>query len=419
MKKFTLLITLFSALSLFGCANEGTLQEEFIDEPQVTQISGILTEQKTDDNFKGTHLLTMEDESLQPVMSVSLNLSSDKYLGNEVKLMGIYNNDNVFEVTGVQVLNKLSEASKDEARTLTAFKDTDLGFQFKFFNDWIETVEDGTAAFTKTSEETGEEAVVTITQEPFEYSPVTDEDGNTDTPLLSYLSQNYPDISDPDAYIHKIGMDNLNALKFEFDDNIDYFLYRNGLIYHISFTSTSKENADAKNDFNTMITEFRFTGFTTDAEITEDDTAPEDEPIEEDENNDIEDNGDIDLSSVDANFSTFESLPFSFSADYPANWYYAGTNPSDPDVLWHYGFSDEPVTDENEFASLNIIRGDAPAGTNMDVNGQSVIYNENNGVVNVYAVIDGKTFHLQGNSDNKELLLLMAGSISTVERDEE
>ncbi|MFA7685515.1 MAG: hypothetical protein WCX95_01805, partial [Candidatus Gracilibacteria bacterium] len=179
-------------------------------------------------------------------------------------------------------------------------------------------------------------------------------------------------------------------------DDVDYFLYRSGFIYKLSFiTSKTSPIAENKNIFNEMLAEFQFMGFT----VTDSGDLP-DGPIET-----IlidSDNSEIETEPVAVgDLTTFESSLYHFSAQYPKAWYYAGVKGTDGEVLHHYGFSNESLEDAtNELIGLDVMSTSKPDGQSMD--GSKFV---------VYVNVDGRTYRIFGDKGYKDIVSSMAKNI--------
>ena len=77
------------------------------------------------------------------VRSLKLNLSEKSYLNNKVKLTGTTNDDGVFQANGITVIEVIKS---DEDSELVEYKNTDLGFKLKYYNDW--ELKDSSASIT-------------------------------------------------------------------------------------------------------------------------------------------------------------------------------------------------------------------------------------------------------------------------------
>ncbi|MBI4975138.1 hypothetical protein HZC20_00520 [Candidatus Peregrinibacteria bacterium] len=231
-----------------------SFENSFKDEPNLTSITGILKEQKSTDNHKGTHVLIDSQNKETLIRSVSLNLSADGNLNNKVQLTGFLNTkDNVFEVTGISILEKLD---------------------------------------------------------------------NTPTPQIS-------DLEEP------------------------------------------KENLPG------------------DTELS-----------------------DMQLPLVDIEFVTFESLPYHFSSKYPKSWYYAGVSGKGNGILHHYGFSKDPLTDDNELISMDVTSSPIQKTGEALKIGNNKIYKTIDGDnINLQLVVNNQNFKIQGNKEFEQTMLIMASEI--------
>jgi hypothetical protein len=408
MKRLVLILSVI-LIGVSGCG----VTDVFKDEPELTSLTGILEEQVTSDtDVKGTHLLITEseDEGI-PLRSLSINLSTNNYLGNKIQVIGFMNEeDGVFEVTGVSVIEALHEIEMDA--DFVTYKNTDFGIQLKYYNDWEMDELDSQIIFSSPVEEEGEaQDVIEIIQSGFSYQPTISEEGGEDTPLLAYMAENYSGVEDPESLINKIGVDGLDAVRITDESGaISYYLYRNGLIYEIRFNPVMIDSEN-KNIFNEMMAEFKFTGFSVEGEVLEDD----------DNSVDVDVDGDAEITelpTLEMNFSSFESLPFLFAGKYPASWYYSGASGGEG-ILRHYGFSDESVTEDNELISLDVISGDIPSGQKISGDDKELVIVESGGTYSVYTSVDGQNYKLSGDKEYSDVILHMANSIVVVEQETE
>ncbi len=405
----------FSFVVMFpGCA----VEETFKDEAELTSMTGLLHEQTVEDvDFKGTHMLVQDpgngDPDVQdgiPLRSLSLNLSSSNYLDNEVQVIGFFNEeDDVFEVTGISVITALHELEKDPE--FVDYKNTDFGIQLKYYDNWLADESDSLISFAVPSDEEGASSdIIEITQAPFEHEPQLDEDGNEISALFIYAEHSLG-MDDPISNLSKIGIDTLDAIKEVDGEHVTYHIYRSGLLYQFTFVPSESSDSENKRIFNEMLAEFKFTGFTVDEGTS--DTDPEDSG-----NEDPSGASDLEIPPLDITFATFESLPFSFGGQYPASWYYSGTGSTDSDILGHYGFSDESVTEDNELISLDIISSEIPSGLIMNESGLELTIVESGKTYTVYTVVDGRNYRLSGDQEYADLILNMASKLVPVVEDE-
>lgn len=403
MKKILKLFgTVFVVIGLSACG----LGNGFQDGPSTNSVVGILNEQTSIDKESGTHFLVDESGKKTAVRSLTINLSGDEYLSNRVKALGMTNTtDDVFEITGISVEEILSKNTKQNKPV--EYKDTDAGFRMTYFDNWeVETTAENTVVFTAPLATNAKSAaVVTVSQEQFVYDPEANAEGNVTPPLEAYFATLNNGKTLDKSQILKIGADKMDALKKTENGKTSYTLYRSGLIYHLTFTSASPVEADDESTFNKMIADFQFISM----DEEEDNLLPgsQAEKIRDAE----------EVSKIDMDMTTFESLPYQFSGQYPAKWYYSGVkSTTDSTILHHYGFSDEASTTK-ELISLDVLANGIPSGgRKLVVNGKNLDIFD--GVsYTVYTTLKARNFRISGPSAYKDLIQYMATNLLSVEKD--
>lgn len=402
MKKILLsLVVVFTITLLSACG----LKENFQSDSSLSSIGGVLAEQAQVDKESGTHFLIDETGKKVAVRSLTINLSGDEYLSNKVKALGMMNtSDNVFEITGITVEEILSKNTKQNK--LVEYKDTDAGFSLSYFDDWESAIsEDKSVVFTSPLA-TGAKsaAVVTIAQKPFAYDPKMKEDGTLISALEIYYEQeNEGKVFDKNL-LSKIGVDQMDALKNTASGKTSYTLYRSGLIYEVSFVPADPVNPDDELSFNKMIADFRFISL--DSEDAEEPELPLDTAA-------VTSN----LPKVSMDMTGFESLPYQFSGQYPAKWYYAGVKSSSDGSLHHYGFSDD-VANTKEIIGLDVLSNGIPGGsTKLSFNGKDLDVFETGSTYTVYTTLNARNFRITGPVEHKDLILVMAANLFSIEKD--
>ncbi|MBP9839031.1 MAG: hypothetical protein KBC84_10015 [Proteobacteria bacterium] len=403
MKKILKLFgTVFVVIGLSACG----LGNGFQDGPSTNSVVGILNEQTSIDKESGTHFLVDESGKKTAVRSLTINLSGDEYLSNRVKALGMTNTtDDVFEITGISVEEILSKNTKQNKPV--EYKDTDAGFRMTYFDNWeVETTAENTVVFTAPlATDAKSAAVVTVSQEQFVYDPEANAEGNVTPPLEAYFATLNNGKTLDKSQILKIGADKMDALKKTENGKTSYTLYRSGLIYHLTFTSASPVEADDESTFNKMIADFQFISM----DEEEDNLLPgsQAEKIRDAE----------EVSKIDMDMTTFESLPYQFSGQYPAKWYYSGVkSTTDSTILHHYGFSDEASTTK-ELISLDVLANGIPSGgRKLVVNGKNLDIFDGASYT-VYTTLKSRNFRISGPSAYKDLIQYMATNLLSVEKD--
>lgn len=378
MIKILKLISIFLSILFLLNACSSVNQKDFIDEPEYQNISGIL-KTKVDETLLGTHILLTEDKEKIPLRSLTYNLSKKMYLNNEVELEGFYNpDDEVFHVTDIKLLN-VSDEQEDIDGNFESYTNTELGFGLSYPSDWEISEINSEVVFSNADNK------VVLYQEPFHFKSDGDE-STTNAALKKYIEdvRNY---NFSEKMVRVIGKDSLNALYIEHDN--EYLFYRSGLIYGLIGKSSADGNFI---EFQDMVNSFRFLPFSDDINIDLD-TA---------------ETPDIDLES----YTSFESLPYSFTAVYPDQWYYSGSAKKSNGVLHHYGFSNEPIEDGNELISMDILSSIIPNGEASNVNGSKLTKVLKGNLVEYYTEENGFTFKVAGSMEYEDIILVMVGSIS-------
>lgn len=377
------------------------VSETFKDDPEFTAMKGVMTAQKSNDEYDGTHLITDETGKITPIRSLSINLDSSKYLNNEIEALGVLNpEDAVFEVTGISVIEVLvTESEKAES---VLYKNTEFGFELYYSSSWKVGEIDNKVIFSHIQDEENQRREeIVVEQIPYSYYPKISEDGSSDSPLIAYFLETTEE--DVSQKINKVGVDSLDAVKEENADNsIVYTFYRSGLIYRVSYTpDDGVDNLAVKNIFLEMINSFRFIGFEVDGP---EEVVDEDQPEE----------SSVELSDLE--LTSFESLPYFFSGKYPKSWYYAGIRGDANGVKHHYGFSDESVTEANELISLEVLSGANFSGQKQVLNGRELFVQSGSGVYTIFFTLDGQHYKVSGKSEYEDLILTIALTIEAIEK---
>ncbi|MCK9186020.1 hypothetical protein M0P48_01110 [Candidatus Gracilibacteria bacterium] len=397
-KIFIFSVVLMSSIFFSGCGVGGF----FKDDADITTKVGVLKDKPSDATYDGTHILVDEKDNITPLRSLILNLGSNEYLENKVQVMGFMNTkDDVFEVSGVSVMEVLSKDKTD--KDLVSYKNTDLGFEINYPNDWaLEDLGDSVVltAPTLKNETVGKPDVVTILQTPFVFDPTAPNKDSIDDALFAYADKNLPKMADPSSYLNKVGEDLLDALKISRNNNEDVYLYRNGLIYQISFVAGNPTVSEHKNAYNEILSSFKFTGFT--SEISDSGDNSEEPSVSEET-----------LPVSDLKFSVFESLPFKFKGEYPAKWYYSGEKASMQGSSYHYSFTE--TSDGKELIGLDIVSGDLPSGKNLKFGAFECVEIDKGDQIAIYVKVDNHTFLLSGNKQYRDIILLMSSKISSTQ----
>ncbi len=397
MKKIAIL-GLFLSMIFSACS----FDDPFQDDPEITSMEGILSEQTYGDNFAGTNLLTEEDGTVVPLNSLAINLSLSEYLDNKVKVMGVEDSESgVFEVTGISVLERLNPDSKRHAFVL--YKNTDMGFQMKYYDDWKMKSDEGQVTFLAPEADWSDDVdKIVISYEAFAYTAVSTGSSAKKDPLIAYMNEKRSEITEIGSLFREIGPDKLTAVELiNGSGKTDYYLYRSGFIYHLSYLPFAEVNAENLNIFKQMLAEFQFTGFTVDGGETPDTGVSVDESIG------------TSLPVVDVALAPFESTSFKFQGKYPAKWYYLASGSSESGVIRHYTFSEE--ADGEELIGMDIMSGDKREGQELGISAYEMSKKTDGGKAYVGVFVDGRTYRFSGDIEYSDLMIVLASEIKALD----
>jgi len=378
-------VGLFSGCSLFGVGSDDT-----------TKLEGILTEQSVTDSYAGTHLLTDADGVITPLTSISVKLSDVQFLNNKVEITGKMGDDGLFDVKSINLIAVVEQTNKPGEFVL--YQNGVLGFKIKYYSDWsLQENSDSITLQAPTKNGAVNSDQISIARTIYNYIPTTpvtpvlkvNSDNFTDqvkpdvtpttaptvapvvadTPLSIYFSK----IGKVDGAMKKIGPDNIDAAMMDDGFNrIDYYVYRPGYIYKISFIpSPSSYDLENKNIFNKILAEFQFVDFSTEIKNDGSKLAPGKKEVFL-PNMDVETKATTKTPAVttpitpevkqptpvdtnpktstlpssvpalkDIKLATFTSTGFKFSVDYPKNWYFEGTKVESESDSFLFPFSDK------------------------------------------------------------------------------
>lgn len=402
MKKLFTFILL--CLSLVACSVDGP----FEDDARLTSLTGNLELEKGSNGRGEAYILTDKEGVETALVSLSIDLSKSEYVGNSVEVSGfLREDDNVFEVTGISVLEV--NKSEPEPGVLTEFSSTENGFQMSYFDDWEIDESEGNVEFSF-SQEDKLIAKVTVELRPYVYlepsADVVAQEGaqeravQEDSGVVKAALEDFfkDDQSAQSGKWVKVGADGYDAL----NEGDTYYFYRYGHVYNVSFVSVDRENViieDLQRKFLTMIGTFKFVAF---------------KAAEESES--VESNTEVEVSTYEGEMTPFASLPYSFRGEYPKSWYYAGSKSGENGVLHHYGFSEESVSQDNEIIALEVLSTPLPSGKSISYGGKSFVM-QDGGVDNVtfYFSAGDKTFRISGPNDLVDLVIAIAVSVEEID----
>lgn len=416
---FKRLFVLILPILLFSFSSCGFVNDP--TSPKAMRISGILTEQPVSDPSPGTHLLSTSNE-VYGVSSILVKLSDKKYLNNEVELIGSFDSStNLFSVSGISVLKKFPDNLDEEIEEIkfVDYKNTDFGVELKYYDNFTVVEEENSIIFVSPSKNLDDSEVfdeIKISQEQFRYDASVFDSENIDNPLKNYLAKYYPEIQNFDTFNTKIGPDLLDSVKIENEfGGEDFILYRNGIIYKISFLPHDplSLNTENKRVFDDMVSSFKFIGFTVEEAFDESDFSGN---SEESLDTSIEETNTVGVMTFDFDnneYAEFESKAYGFKAIYPKKWYYEGINSGEPGVNYSYVFGDTDTPSMDPNYSLSIVSNEPNVSfKEVQMNGVDIKTSSSAQEFLAFREINGKKFLCKGGLFEEDKILATILNIS-------
>lgn len=441
-RKIGLAMFVLCFVALAGCSNSedsidgGTL----IDDVPREKFIGIVKECEggsglCDDGF----YLEVDGGDDVLLNSVAFNLGGSDYLGNEVEISGVVNENGNDKTLDVESINVIQELEKEEEADWVGYDSSEFGFRIDYMSDWDQAELGNGVKFQFSAEDAVAAEVEVIEVDSGDFVELSSFADYKDGDDLAGLPEGYT--------LSKIGGSQVAA--FKENNGSVYAVPSGGAFIKISLSLESEDEdviAEAKNRFNEMLASFELYDFGAPTEVEESDSTidePEELPINEDEDPDVESeelptnddsqdklpveeevvenpqSDDEEPESEDAvievseGFSPYESLPYKFQGQYPKNWYYSGQRSEDSNVLHQYLFSDTPLDEGGDVAvTLDIYSSPLPGGSTMTLGGKDAVVVTKNGDVEVYVERTGSTsYRFTGDGDLLDVIKDMAASI--------
>ncbi len=435
-RKIGLAMFVLCFVALAGCSNSedniggGTL----IDDVPREKFIGIVKECEDGNGLcdEGFYLEVNGGDDVL-LNSVAFNLGGNDYLGNEVEISGVVNENGDDKTLDVENINVIQELEKEEEADWVEYDSSEFGFRIDYMSDWEQVVVAGGVQFEwgdSGDQDSSAEARVTV-----------EELAASEVGVLADFA-NYKDGGDlvglPSGYtLSRIGDQQVPSFKIDDENGVSYYVPNAGSFLRLNHERNEDGNDFARmslNRFNEMLASFELYDFGTPAEVEESDSTidePEELPINEDESPEVEVNepeaeAEIEdevqveepesedaVIEVSEGFSPYESLPYKFQGQYPKNWYYSGQRSDDSNVLHQYLFSDAPLDEGGSVAvTLDVFGSPLPGGSTMTLGGKSAVVVTKNGDVEVYVErTDSTSYRFTGDSNLLDVIKDMAASI--------
>lgn len=386
---------------------------------------------------QATHLLRMEDGKTVYLRSSTVDLKNEKYLGNEVEVMGeitrTTDGNQTMNVNSIDLIDTEINSNEDLPEWVD-YESENLGLSLKYRNDY-------------TLKESGNEVLLQPKPTESEESEATEADSNdlseiklvliskdSEFNLASEMGVNSlinADILAGGYNRSKITQKAVDAYKKSSDGGkeIVYFLKNSEGSYKISFLAgeVTEDLIGEQNMFYDILASVDFSGMplAADEDINSEVTEGGAEKIlspnsdgnihlDEEVDDVIDESEEVDSSITSgemSGFSTFSSETQKFSIQYPKSYYY-GSVSANTGALKSYQFGTEPLEEQAGEINLDIVSSVPDAGKETEYAGKVMTVVSNGGQVSVYAEQGGKVFKLTASSSREGLLKQMASTLA-------
>lgn len=419
---------LFPLILITGCSfeNEGSTTEEIVYQEET--MTGIVhTIAPIDQVIIGAVKLIKVDNSDIILVSDTIDLESDEYVGNKVKVMGYYD-DTITTMFHVNAIEQLEFLRVKEVQKIPYINES-LNIGMTIYDDFEIITDTTSAQFVEMNDQEEELYNIKITQ----YAVAPTEDVYSFLNLeKDNLSDNYKSVRVGNDFIAAINKNN-NSNKthnfwFKINNKIinltfnnsheDHLLASENVFYEILSTVRSLDPINVDMDPSAVV------NVTTEV-IDSIESVPSPDFKGEEAMDIIDDtstNNNVEEVIINLdNYRNFESMPFKFKTVYPKNWYYTAQKTTD--AIHRYIFTDSPIEDSlntkalitlevkqmttKEFESLEAI--------NIDSNANIIkqLHDEN---IKIYVIQrnESSVFYIYGQNEFLEYMIDMAKSLTNL-----
>lgn len=425
------IVAILGIFSFTGCSLFGPTDEN-------TSLTGVLTEQVSNDGYPGTHLITDDSGGIHAVSSTMIALSSQQYIGNKVTVRGKDDSETGIFMADSVAVDEILEKATGKANW-TTYMNQELGFRWKYYDDWGVAENETGVVFMSPLKEGDTISDMSISVTLLENADKKPLDQFVTESVKASGREMSAVVSDA-----KVGIEQYPAKKVlsKNEDGLtetEYFLARDAFIQSILFYPNKADVSE--NTFNEMMLEFTFVPMVGSTETTT--------PIDGGDNdNDVnilnQTDSDADNTvtgttgstvtgpatgststgstvTVSADYSTyadFESGPYFFSGKYPKSWYYSGEKGKEEGVLHIYKFSNEKMEDDTNtkvLAVLNVLSTSAlPSGNKISLPNGEAVKQTKLGDEYVFVKVGDRVYSVQGSQEMASVIESIAGSIKEI-----
>lgn len=433
-----MLLVLF-ALPFFGCQSNtpdprdlmksSVSQEKRLG--QLQSLGGAFT------STQATHLLRMADGKNLYLKSDKIDLNNEKFLSKEIEVMGeilrTKDGNQVMSVVSIDILDQ-ENAQVEGLPVWEDFQSEKLALSLKYRDDFTVTESSDGLIIRRDKKALDENSIVPDEVNVPLSDALTEPVSEISIQLLSSSSDDFTQIMGVESlgaddilaggYTRsKITQKALDAYKKveAVSQSTVYFTMNSNGIYKISLNMVTeeKDKVGFQNMFYDILASIDFANVAVDTEESDDlspiqkEGAINNEVLFEATENTVEDGEEniVVTNEEIAGFTTFQSESAGFSVQYPKSYYFGAVASKASDAQRGYEFGSEPLEESPGDIVLEVLNGDVPSGSKVEINGKSMTKVSSGTKVMLYTEIEGKVFRMTGTSAKEAVMRQMMSTI--------
>ncbi len=429
-----LFLLLFGTFSLTACQSSDQKNGLIVDQiPQVRKV-GFLKSLGSVPGQQGTHILQQTQDETLFLKSVAINLGDEKYINKYVEVRGVVSKTetgkDLMEVMTIDVLTEIEVPQTQEVLSFETVTNDTYGIRLKVRSDFVQNDEDKILSFIRelkdenpTQEVSQETSEKTKKQMMFQISYPADAEGKTLQQYLKITKEDNASLSAIGLAKTVVGAETLIGFKRNELGKETYFLDVNQKITKVVLDFGSEQLTPVdKNILYEMLASLTF-GVSTPATqetLTQESaltsTVEIDDSLEKTASAEVKKIVEPEVVEFNTQelekYNTFKSESFNFSLMYPKNLYFGSAKSEEKDVIRRYDFGYKPLEEQPASLHFDLISGDLPSGTSINVNGKSAVKVLNGDGVTLYLKGAGsRVYRFAGASGDEQILIKMAGTL--------
>jgi len=256
-------------IAVTGCGPTESADGNELAEEQIQQKRiGILKSLGGMSVGEGTHLLEVSGGHTIRLRSDNVDLNQEKYLNKKIEVRGVIEQtpdaETIMNVKSIDLVEDEAEQGNEQE-----YRNADLGFSMTYLDSWEVEEKDDEVIFAASDDKIENPDYIVIKRVPNPEKESVEKYLELPSEADELLELGYTQ--------SLIGTDRLEGLKKESENKleINVWLARGEYIYVYSFIGTDNEDTlNNRNTFFSMLSTFRFIGFSEEEEEEEDENLP-------------------------------------------------------------------------------------------------------------------------------------------------